>query len=593
MTVVNNLDPVGPGCAGPAFAGSLRQCIAQANALGGSNTITFAPTVLAPIVLSQGELHITGSPAQTLTITGSGQSTTVVDGNNASRVFVVDSGAKVSMSGLTIRKGAFVNNGSNSPDGGAGIEDMGEVTLTDVTVADSQVTAGTNNVVGSGAIYVVNPAKLTLQRATITNNSVSGPNAAGGAIQICCSGAAFGVVTIANSTFSGNHSSTSGSLANGNWGGAIVNGGILTITGTSFTANVVTVARGATGSGGAILNRGSMTIDGSSFLQNRVESIDGSSSGGAIANCCGDAQAAHMQITNSLFDRNTVTGGTDNGGGAIANCCDAEAFLIADTLTGNSVTGDRSSGGGIQSIYTQRAVDITNSTITGNAAPGPLSSGGNVSVPACECTNNPLPLRLIADTIDGGVAVNGANLAVGSGRAMSAVSTIVAGSPTNNCSVQQVATLTDRGHNLDDGAPSTCGFTLAKSDVLGSNPKLGPLQNNGGPTPTRALLAGSPAIDKCDNAASLTTDQRGLPRFPAGDPTCDIGAFEVQPVVAAPSPTPTPTLTARPIGVPRTGGGDTPPDGTAWPPVLLAAALGGAGLVLLTAALLRPLRRQT
>ena len=66
-----------------------------------------------------------------------------------------------------------------------------------------------------------------------------------------------------------------------------------------------------------------------------------------------------------------------------------------------------------------------------------------------------------------------------------------------------------------------------------SDAGLGPLQNNGGPTETHALLPGSDAIDQiptfdCVDAKGepLTTDQRGFPR---DDGMCDVGAFEVQP----------------------------------------------------------------
>src|SRR5262249_46396968 len=59
------------------------------------------------------------------------------------------------------------------------------------------------------------------------------------------------------------------------------------------------------------------------------------------------------------------------------------------------------------------------------------------------------------------------------------------------------------------------------------DPKLGPLQYNRGPTPTMALLPGSPAFDAGDNAAAPgPTDQRGLPRIVNG--IIDIGAYEVQ-----------------------------------------------------------------
>ncbi|MBI3881173.1 MAG: hypothetical protein HY301_14060 [Verrucomicrobia bacterium] len=63
-------------------------------------------------------------------------------------------------------------------------------------------------------------------------------------------------------------------------------------------------------------------------------------------------------------------------------------------------------------------------------------------------------------------------------------------------------------------------------DLVGTDPRLGPLADNGGPTPTCALLFGSPAIDVGDD--SLTgTDQRGFLRL--SGPHVDIGAFELQP----------------------------------------------------------------
>src|SRR4029077_9228011 len=63
---------------------------------------------------------------------------------------------------------------------------------------------------------------------------------------------------------------------------------------------------------------------------------------------------------------------------------------------------------------------------------------------------------------------------------------------------------------------------------FGTALNLGPLQNNGGPTFTRALLSGSPCLNAGSNPANLTTDQRGAgnPRAANGAP--DIGAFEAQ-----------------------------------------------------------------
>jgi hypothetical protein len=86
--------------------------------------------------------------------------------------------------------------------------------------------------------------------------------------------------------------------------------------------------------------------------------------------------------------------------------------------------------------------------------------------------------------------------------------------------------LTSLGHNLIGNSGGGSGY--AASDLLNLNPQLGPLQNNGGPTQTMALLAGSPAINAGDNTNAPAYDQRGpgFARIVGG--TIDIGAFEVQ-----------------------------------------------------------------
>jgi len=102
---------------------------------------------------------------------------------------------------------------------------------------------------------------------------------------------------------------------------------------------------------------------------------------------------------------------------------------------------------------------------------------------------------------------------------------------SNEC----IGTITSAGNNmmyLND--PTHC---VVNGSVTYADPNLGPLQSNGGPTQTHALLAGSPAIDvtagiSCtdDVGATLTTDQRGAVRpYPAGG-KCDLGAFEVGPL---------------------------------------------------------------
>ncbi len=82
---------------------------------------------------------------------------------------------------------------------------------------------------------------------------------------------------------------------------------------------------------------------------------------------------------------------------------------------------------------------------------------------------------------------------------------------------------------------SVGGTGYQPTDILDTDPLLGPLANNGGPTMTHALLPGSPAINVGDNTDAPEWDQRGtgFPRIVNG--TIDIGAFEVQ---GSPAPLP-------------------------------------------------------
>jgi hypothetical protein len=133
-------------------------------------------------------------------------------------------------------------------------------------------------------------------------------------------------------------------------------------------------------------------------------------------------------------------------------------------------------------------------------------------------------VTLINSTISGGSAVTSSYSATTAFQG-----TVVDG----GCVVEGYAPTTSTGHNIESPG-NTCGFDQATDqvDVTAAELNLGPLQDNGGPTETHALGAGSVAIDQilaedCVDAEGepLTTDQRGQPR----DSMCDVGAFEVQP----------------------------------------------------------------
>jgi type II secretory pathway pseudopilin PulG len=109
-------------------------------------------------------------------------------------------------------------------------------------------------------------------------------------------------------------------------------------------------------------------------------------------------------------------------------------------------------------------------------------------------------------------------------------------------------TVTSLGYNIssDDAG----GFLNGPGDQINTDALLGPLQDNGGPTFTHALLPGSPAIDAGDPSFTPPPffDQRGGPAFErVVNGRIDIGSFEVQGSTSTPTPTPTASLTPSPI----------------------------------------------
>ncbi|MGH2686514.1 MAG: choice-of-anchor Q domain-containing protein, partial [Actinomycetota bacterium] len=102
---------------------------------------------------------------------------------------------------------------------------------------------------------------------------------------------------------------------------------------------------------------------------------------------------------------------------------------------------------------------------------------------------------------------------------------VVAGNVDGSGGTPDCEAVTSLGHNII-GDDTGCAVTPATGDQVGTgaapiDPKLGPLADNGGPTPTHALLAGSTAIDAGGSDAA-PTDQRGVPRAAP-----DIGAYEL------------------------------------------------------------------
>ena len=245
-------------------------------------------------------------------------------------------------------------------------------------------------------------------------------------------------------------------------------------------------------------------------------------------------------ITNSTINGNYAgwQGGGIDGGGTITN----------STISNNGAGGGKNyipgAGGGISGAGT-----ITNCTISGNSVfgddfKGPGFGGGIYAVGTLTISNSTLSDNTISYGNGGGI-YNRATLGIGN--------TILNRAGGNGENIfNSGGTITSAGYNLsnDDGG----GYLNGPGDQVNTDPLLGPLQDNGGPTLTYALLPGSPGIDAGDPSFTPPPwyDQRGPDFYRLRNDRIDIGSFEVQegPAVT-PTPTPTPTPTATPTPTPR------------------------------------------
>jgi CSLREA domain-containing protein len=211
---------------------------------------------------------------------------------------------------------------------------------------------------------------------------------------------------------------------------------------------------------------------------------------------------------------------TSTSGGGILNS--GVLTMIGSTITGNT---SGLHGGGIETGSPTSLLNMTNSTVSGNQAivdgGGVDETGGVANLLSTTITTN------LADSDKNGTG-NGGGIGVFSvGAIFNTRSTLVAGNVDTggqipDCASASGAFLLSQGQTLI-GDPTGCTFTGGPGDVTGVKAKLGPLADNGGPTPTHALRPGSAAIDR--GAACPPGDQRGVLRSLGG--VCDIGAYEL------------------------------------------------------------------
>jgi CSLREA domain-containing protein len=235
-------------------------------------------------------------------------------------------------------------------------------------------------------------------------------------------------------------------------------------------------------------------------------------------------------------------------GGGIDNASTSTVSVTNCTLSGNQA----GVGGGISNDTSGGTVNITNCTLSGNSAGaggGILNNGGTVTVTSSTISGNfvsdPGPgggirhvlgtVTITNSTISGNSAAVGGGIYSNSGGTLNSRNTIIAKNTATTDGPDFQGALTSQGYNLIGNTSATTITGTTTGNQLNVDPKLGPLDNNGGPTFTHALLSGSPAIEGGDSSGS-TRDQRGVARpvdTPAianasGGDGSDIGAYEVQ-----------------------------------------------------------------
>jgi hypothetical protein len=224
-----------------------------------------------------------------------------------------------------------------------------------------------------------------------------------------------------------------------------------------------------------------------------------------------------------VSDNKTLDGG---GGIDISN---STLTATASTFSGNRAERD---GGGIRvnSSSGGVALTLTNVTVSGNTAQ--LQGGGLHFASSAGAIANLLNVTVTRNVADFGGGVSRASGTVNVKNTIIAQNTVASGGVGPDVNGAFVSL----GNNLIGiGDGSTGLVNGANGNLVGSaaapiNPRLGALQDNGGPTLTHALLNNSPAIDAGNNTGAPATDQRGVTRPRDGDGNgsliVDIGAFE-------------------------------------------------------------------
>ncbi|MDQ4120954.1 MAG: carboxypeptidase regulatory-like domain-containing protein [Acidobacteriota bacterium] len=279
---------------------SLRGAISRANATTANDTINFTFGARDPgcdfgctIVLTGGNLTVNSTTtAGSLTITNSTENSVSISGNNASRVFFVNSGANLSLVRLIVMNGSAAGSTAAGKRGG-GIYNSGTLTLNVVTVSGNAAQSD------GGGIYSESGGNVTLANSTVSGNTAQG---LGGGIS------SIGTLTLTNSTVNGNSSAGGGGIYLSSGGATLMNstingntaggeaGGIyvsnssgipstVTVTNSTVSGNIGRFSGGITNYGNSTLNLSSVTLTENRQLDDSTYCLhDGIFCSGGISN---------------------------------------------------------------------------------------------------------------------------------------------------------------------------------------------------------------------------------------------------------------------------------------------------------------------
>lgn len=433
----------------------------------------------------------------TLVVTGAGTTFT----NNTAPGASGSGGAIFSTDGTVTITDATIGGANAASRAGGGIEVItGTVTLTGATLTGNT----TGNAPGNGGgLHVSGAATVNVVGGTVTGNTA---DQEGGGLW----NSATGTMNVTNgATISGNTATASNSINDAQGGGGIFNLGVLNVDGTMATVTITGNTSAGSGSddgGGGIYSTGAAanaTVVLADITNNDATGASGS--GGGLHNNDGGMFS---------LDRSTVSGNSANRAGNGIEDNGGTQFTITNSTVSGNVPGAGAAapgnGGGLHKGGTG-TVGVENSTFSGNTAAaqggGLWNSGAStMGVRASTVVMNTAPSGGGFYNVAGGVFAFD-NLALGNN---------TAGTAGPDC----FGTFISGGFSLVEDT-TDCTFAPAGTDITGTDPDLGPLVDNGGPTLTHLpVFPTSPLIDAGN---STGTDQRGMPRQVDEPSTADAG----------------------------------------------------------------------